>query len=182
MAIASSRSHQKSLQYLDRSDLIQNSAPPVPRVLNSVTDLSSSAGVALIDTASVASEVNASSVVATLTFSWAPASLTVFKTLHRRRIGVDLSGMGCFQQIVGCETDSLTEMGADLLILPAVEKTRFTLREKNSSMVFASFDRFVAELQDMIACGSAIRKIKATGDYDQRGSMIIAQQLVVTVQ
>ena len=182
MAIASSQSHQESFQYLDNSSSTQGRVIAASQALNRVTDLSSSAGVAFIDLSASSSTADDATLLATLTFSWAPASLNVFKTLHRRRMWVDVSGMGCFHQAADVEGSSRDGIGADLLILPAVEKTRFTLREKNSSLVFASFDRFVVELQEMIACGSAIRKINVTGDYDQRGSMVIAQQLTVTVQ
>jgi hypothetical protein len=112
--------------------------------------------------------VNVSAVKGLMFVSWLPASTAAIEDLSKDGFTMNLAGVGFFHHVkrAGVLTD-LTDLAQNPVIEPDDDgEGLFSIVQDGSSQLFFEFDGFSEELAQRLAENTAVKRITATGTFD----------------
>jgi hypothetical protein len=125
--------------------------------------------------------IDVSSVRACLVVNWRPASATAFESISSDNLTLNLEGVGLFHHVsrAGVVID-LTELLDSPIIQPREEEEGvFVISQDGTHEVHFSFGNFVIDLQDRLANDGTVKRIEATGHFDDSTSILIAGHIAI---
>ena len=128
--------------------------------------------------------VNVSAVKGLMFVSWLPASAAAIEDLSKDGFTVNLAGIGMFHYVkrAGVVTD-LTDLAQNPAIVPdADSEGLFLIVQGGSSQLFFDFEGFSEELAQRLTENAAVKRITATGAFDDATATMTANWVKVKLK
>ncbi len=125
--------------------------------------------------------VDVSDVRACLVVNWFPPTAAAFESISSENLTLNLEGVGLFHHV--CRAGVSIDL-TDLLDPPVIQPREegdgvFVISQDGTHEVHFSFENFVIDLQDRLANEGTVKRIEATGRYDDSTSTLTARLIAV---
>jgi len=116
--------------------------------------------------------------------NWKPATNTAFRLISPERITLDFTEAGRFHHVGGGQRRiDLVDQNTDFSLLPNKENAgRYVIQTRNGPRFHSTFENLSNDLNDLMANGSLVGRIKAAGIYDINTGDFAANKITIKMQ
>jgi len=125
--------------------------------------------------------VDLTKLAAVLTLNWEPETTTPFEAITENSVTLDLNNGGVFHHVG--RGGAVVDLGA-LNVSPVIQVEEsgnglFEIKERRARQVHTDFVRFVADIEARLADGGAMKRIAASGDFNDATATLTTDAISV---